>query len=176
MKARFTPLWYFVIIFLIGLLAGGVLEFITERSGVSLLGVPWYILVILFVTGLVILLFAYQVRRYTRGDRKEINPNVAVNALIMSKALSLSCSGLAGWYAGQLVMALPRIQLDYYRTAVIQCASAVVVCLLDVVFGIIGEHWCQRPPEDGPENPSQKDKDPLRSYQPPVAAQEGRDR
>ena len=126
MKARFTPWWHLAVALLLGLLAGGFLEFLTEQANIYLLGVPWFISVILLLVGCIILWFAWQVRRYAKGDRKEINPQQAVNTLIMSKALSL--------------------------------AIAIAVCIADVIFGIVGERWCRRPPSPGPEHPETKRK------------------
>lgn len=78
MKARFTPWWHLAVALLLGLLAGGFLEFLTEQANIYLLGVPWFISVILLLVGCIILWFAWQVRRYAKGDRKEINPQQAV--------------------------------------------------------------------------------------------------
>ncbi len=164
MKARFTPWWYFAIACLLGLLLGGFLEFLSDQSSLYLLGVPWFISALLLALGLIVLWFAWQVRRYTHGDREEINPQQAINTLIMSKALSLSCSALGGWYGGQLIMSLPHLNISYYKTAVIQCSIATAVCLLDVVIGIIAERWCRRPPSPGPEHPQVK-KDEARRRQ-----------
>lgn len=158
MKARFTPWWHLAVALLLGLLAGGFLEFLTEQANIYLLGVPWFISVILLLVGCIILWFAWQVRRYAKGERKEINPQQAVNTLIMSKALSLACSALTGWYGGQLLLSLPHVQIEYYRSAVIQCAIAIAVCIADVIFGIVGERWCRRPPSPGPEHPETKRK------------------
>ena len=51
MKARFTPWWHLAVALLLGLLAGGFLEFLTEQANIYLLGVPWFISVILLLVG-----------------------------------------------------------------------------------------------------------------------------
>ena len=37
-----------------------------------------------------------------------------------------------------------------------QCAVAAVICLADMVIGIVGEWLCQLPPMEGPESPKMK--------------------
>ena len=70
--------------------------------------------------------------------------------------LGLTGAALAGWYVGQILLVLDHIEADYYATAVTQCAVAAVICLADMVIGIVGEWLCQLPPMEGPENPKMK--------------------
>ena len=65
----------------------------------------------------------------------------------------LLAATLAGWYGGQIVMSLSHIEADFYAHAVTECAIAAVVCIADMIIGIIGEWLCQLPPNEGPENP-----------------------
>ena len=65
---------------------------------------------------------------------------------MLSKALGLTGAALAGWYVGQILLVLDHIEADYYATTVAQCAVAAVICLADMVIGIVGEWLCQLPP------------------------------
>ena len=58
--------------------------------------------------------------------------------------------------SGEILLVLDHIEADYYATAVTQCAVAAVICLADMVIGIVGEWLCQLPPMEGPENPKMK--------------------
>lgn len=73
--------------------------------------------------------------------------------LVLAKALGLAGATLAGWYGGQIVVSLSHIEADFYAHAVTECAIAAVVCIADMIIGIIGEWLCQLPPNEGPENP-----------------------
>ena len=91
-----------------------------------------------------------------RARLKPLDPTKAVYTLMLSKALGLTGAALAGWYVGQILLVLDHIEADYYATAVTQCAVAAVICLADMVIGIVGEWLCQLPPMEGPENPKMK--------------------
>ena len=82
---------------------------------------------------------------------------IAVYTLVLAKALGLAGATLAGWYGGQIVMSLSHIEADFYAHAVTECAIAAVVCIADMIIGIIGEWLCQLPPNEGPENPKIKE-------------------
>ena len=100
--------------------------------------------------------------RYANTDPKKrphsfINPTIAVYTLVLAKALGLAGATLAGWYGGQILMSLSHIEAEFYAQAVTECAVAAVVCIADMVIGIIGEWLCQLPPNEGPENPKIKE-------------------
>ena len=107
--------------------------------------------------GVIVLILALQVHKYANTDPKKrphsfINPTIAVYTLVLAKALGLAGATLAGWYGGQIVMSLSHIEADFYAHAVTECAIAAVVCIADMIIGIIGEWLCQLPPNEGPEN------------------------
>ena len=162
MKIRRTPWWQYVVALLLGLIAGCLLVQVSESSGLSLLGAPWFVSVVLLLRGIVVLVMALQVHQYATTDPqkrarlKPLDPTKAVYTLMLSKALGLTGAALAGWYVGQILLVLDHIEADYYATAVTQCAVAAVICLADMVIGIVGEWLCQLPPMEGPENPKMK--------------------
>lgn len=160
MKAQRTPWWYYPIAALIGLLFGVAAMQMAEKTSVSLVGAPWLIAVVLGLLGLVTLYLAWQVHRYLTDEperRKSwYDPKKAVFTLVLAKALALAGAVLAGWYFGQTLMALPHIEASYYRTIVVQCGVTGLVCLADMVIGIVSEGMCQIPPSDGPEHPRTK--------------------
>ena len=149
MKTRRTPWWQYVIGAVLGLLAGIGLASYGESSGLSLIGAPRIVTGLLAVLGVIVLILALQVHKYANTDPKKrphsfINPTIAV-------------ATLAGWYGGQIVMSLSHIEADFYAHAVTECAIAAVVCIADMIIGIIGEWLCQLPPNEGPENPKIKE-------------------
>ena len=123
MKTRRTPWWQYVIGAVLGLLAGIGLASYGESSGLSLIGAPRIVTGLLAVLGVIVLILALQVHKYANTDPKK-------------RPVSLS-----------------HIEADFYAHAVTECAIAAVVCIADMIIGIIGEWLCQLPPNEGPENP-----------------------
>lgn len=156
MSARRTPWWHFAVAVAMGLLAGGALVKITERSDFTIMGAPWIVPIVLVIIGVVVFAMARQVRQYATGKRRYLNPAVAVYALVLSKALGLAAAALLGWYVGQLIMSVGHSDAPFYAQAMIECGVSAVVCLADMIVGIVGERFCQLPPGEGPENPRVK--------------------
>ncbi|MBT1171382.1 DUF3180 domain-containing protein [Bifidobacterium sp. SO4] len=157
MKARRTPWWQFALAAALGLLAGIGLASYGESSGLSLIGAPWVVAGLLAVLGLLVLIMALQVHKYANTDPKKrphsfVNPTVAVYTLVLAKALGLAGAALSGWYVGQILMSIGHFEAPFYHDAVIECAVSAVICIADMVIGIIGEWLCQLPPNDGPES------------------------
>lgn len=161
MKARRTPWWQFVIAALLGFGGGCLLAFVSERSGLSLIGTPIFVAILLAVLGIIILVLSLQVHKYATTDPKKrphtfVNPTIAVYTLVLAKALGLAGAALAGWYLGQIVMSISHIEAAYFHDAIMQCAIAAAVCVADMIIGIVGEWLCQLPPNEGGENPKVK--------------------
>lgn len=160
MKVRRTPWWYYPVALVIGVVAGMGLAAVGERTGMSLLGAPWFVILILVVLGVVVLVMALQVHRYATTDPRKrtqrLDPTRAMYTLVLSKALGLAGAMLAGWYGGQILTCLGHLDASYYHDAVIECAIAAAVCIADMIVGIVGEWLCQLPPEEGAENPKLK--------------------
>ncbi|MBW3090961.1 DUF3180 domain-containing protein [Bifidobacterium miconisargentati] len=157
MKARRTPWWQFALAAALGLLAGIGLASYGESSGLSLIGAPWVVAGLLAVLGLLVLIMALQVHKYANTDPKKrphsfVNPTVAVYTLVLAKALGLAGAALSGWYVGQILMSIGHFEAPFYHDAVIECAVSAVICIADMIIGIIGEWLCQLPPSDGPES------------------------
>ncbi len=161
MTVRRTPWWHYVVAFILGLLAGIGLAAISDQTDMSLLGAPWFVVVLLVVLGIVVLVLALQVHKYANTDPRKrpgtwMDPTRAMYTLVLSKALGLAGAFLVGWYGGQILMSVAHIEASYYREAVIECAIACVVCITDMIIGIVSEWLCQLPPEEGAENPRLK--------------------
>ena len=143
MKARRTPWWCYVLAAALGLLAGIGLAKYGEISGFPLVGAPWIVPVVLAILGFVVLYMALQIHKYTttdpekRAQLKPLDPQKAFATLVACKAL-----GVAG--------------AAFYSQAILECAIAAIVCIVDMIIGIVGEWLCQIPPIDGPESPKMK--------------------
>lgn len=161
MKARRTPWWYYLVALIIGLAGGVGLAMLDERMATSLLGAPWFVDVVLMAMGIAVLALALQVHAYANTDPAKrphafINPQRAMITLVLAKALGLAGAALAGWYGGQALMCLTHLEASYYYDAAVECAIALVICIIDMVIGIVSEGLCQLPPDEGAENPKLK--------------------
>ena len=158
MRARRTPLVHYLVALVLGLMGGAGISELGMSTRTDLMGVPWLVSVLLFLLGAAILIMAFQVHRYAKGDRKEMDLRFAVNVLIMSKALGVACAALLGWYGSQALISMGHAGAPYYTRVMQECLVASLVCLLDVMAGAVGEWLCQLPPDDGPENPDRRKK------------------
>ncbi|BDR55033.1 membrane protein [Bombiscardovia apis] len=156
MNMKRTPATYYLLAVGLGLIGGVCLAQASERWQLNMLGAPWLVSALLLIAGIIIVLMARQVHKYAKGERKEMDPQFAVNALLLSKALGIACSALLGWYGGQALMSLSHWEAPFYKHIIIECAIAVVVCFIDIILGAVGEWFCQLPPNDGPESPKKR--------------------
>lgn len=151
MKVNRTPLWQYILAIVIGAFAGSVLMLAVQRFNVSMGGVPWFISLLMLLVGIIVFVLAWQVRTYVKAepkDRKPLSMRKAFNTLVLAKALGLAASVLAGWYASQLLFALPHREASFYSTLIQECSLASVVCCFDIVVAAISEWFCQIPPDD----------------------------
>ena len=77
MKARRTPWWHYVLAAMLGLLAGLGFAKYGEITGLPLVGAPWVVPVVLIALGLMVLVLALQVHKYTTKDplkRAQLKP------------------------------------------------------------------------------------------------------
>ncbi|OZG52101.1 hypothetical protein PSRA_0651 [Pseudoscardovia radai] len=156
MKAKRTPWWYYVIGALVGAILGYALVRTTRGMAIAPVGAAWFVSGLLLALGIVVLVMAWQVHRYVTGKVKTIDTQRAVTTLVLCKALAVAGAVLAGYYAGQLIMCILWRDVQFYHDMIGECIVACVVTVADMVMGIVGEWWCQLPPQEGPEHPNAK--------------------
>ena len=106
MKARRTPWWHYVLAAMLGLLAGLGFAKYGEITGLPLVGAPWVVPVVLIALGIMVLVLALQVHKYTtkdplkRAQLKPLDPQKAFGTLVSCKAMGLAGAALTGWYGG----------------------------------------------------------------------------
>lgn len=152
MKAYRTPWWYFALGLLFGFVFGAFLVSITESSAISLSGAPWIVLAVMIIGGIVTFVLAWQTHQYATSnpkERKPFNMQMAVSALMLAKSLGMAGAILTGWYAGQIFVCWPHSDIPLYSNVIRECVIAGIVCIIDMIIGIVGEWMCQIPPEDG---------------------------
>ncbi len=118
-------------------------------TNLPLLGTTYAASGIMFLLGLGLLIMGLTVKRYVKGHLKYLDPGRAFFTLAYAKALCIGGFFLAGWFCGQIINIASKSEASFFRHALITCAIAAFVSLLDGVCGIVVEKWCQIPPNDG---------------------------
>ncbi|MBR6440248.1 MAG: DUF3180 domain-containing protein [Aeriscardovia sp.] len=149
MKARRTPWTALACALAAGVAVGYAFARFIGLTNLPLLGTTYAASGILFLLGLAVLIMGLTVRRYVKGNLKYLDPGRAFLTLASAKALSIGGSFLAGWFSGQIIDTASKADASFFRHALITCAVAAFVSLLDAACGIVVEKWCQLPPPDG---------------------------
>ena len=121
-------------------------------TNLPLLGTTYAASGIMFLLGLGLLIMGLTVKRYVKGHLKYLDPGRAFFTLAYAKALCVGGFFLAGWFCGQIINIASKSEASFFRHALITCAIAAFVSLLDGVCGILVERWCQIPPNGGKKN------------------------
>lgn len=171
MRARRTPWYYFTIAAILGVFAGALLAYLTKNSTVNLLGSSWLVPIVLVGLGIFVLVLARDVRKFAKGDIKDLNPRRSFNTLVLAKSLEIAGSALTGWYVGQLIIVIPHGDSPYYSEVILECAVSAAAAVFDVIAGIIAEWWCQLPPNEGADNPKAKQRKKMLDAASPKASQ-----
>lgn len=156
MRISRTPWWYYVIAVVLGALIGTFLVWRTRTTAIAPVGAPWFVSGVLFVLGVVVLVLAWQVHQYVTGKVKEIDVDKASTTLVLCKALAIAGAALAGYYGGELAMCIVWRDVAFYQGLIAECSVACAVTVIDMIIGIVGEGWCQLPPQEGLEHPNAK--------------------
>ncbi|PRY59291.1 uncharacterized protein DUF3180 [Knoellia remsis] len=142
---------------LVALVVGGaswVLWHFVTRGGTLVPRPSWLAAILLVAMAAFVAGFAWPVRAYLRGtSTRRLDPLRAARVVVLAQAAVLTGSAAAGWYAGQLAVALSDTSLvanhdRSWRLAVL-VASAVVL----VGAGLVAQRWCRvDPPTDDDSN------------------------
>ena len=119
-----------------------------RRGGGLVPAVPWVTSGLLVVLAALVVSAAWPVRSYLRGSRREVDMLRAARALTLAQAGALTGSAALGWYLGQLLIAVPDLDLTIVRTAAEHLVAAVVASGVLVAAGLWAQRMCRIPPDD----------------------------
>lgn len=143
---------------IVALVSGGgcwLLLQISRSFGLNYPVVSWIGLVPLVMVAGLVLVLAWQIRRYLRGDGTfRPSPQRGRGTLVGAQAAALGGAGLLGWYAANALVQLPNADVPSVRVQVVLWLVHVLVAGLLSVVGFVGQAWCRIPPagdddEDG---------------------------
>ena len=134
--------------FLVGALLGwGLVPFSERASGVAP-RVEWTSVAALLVIAGVVLVLAYTTYRTVHRDRRRMDPQRAVNFLLLAKASALVGAVVAGGYLGFGLQFVDQMDIDLPRERVIRALCAAVSGVAVVVSGLLLERACRVPRGD----------------------------
>jgi hypothetical protein len=103
---------------------GGLIVLVFMASGVFFAGLP--------------------VRRFLRGQAtKPLNPIRAMRTLVLAQACALTGAVVIGWYAAQVLLLLPDLDVSSRRTLAIRFAALAAGGVLMVISGLTVQAMCR---------------------------------
>ncbi|WP_062516196.1 DUF3180 domain-containing protein [Demequina gelatinilytica] len=123
-------------------------------SGSTPLAVPWTVLVVAGLVGVLVLWLGWAVRQYRRGKNPGLSGLRAARTAVLAQACAYTGSIIAGTFAGYgLAIALEWSHAPR-REVAISAFVAVLGGLVLVVAALIAEHWCKDGRDDDNEGGS----------------------
>ncbi|MBD5786702.1 DUF3180 domain-containing protein [Cellulosimicrobium terreum] len=122
-----------------------------EGRGTYLPPVPWLVDVAVLALAVLVFWSGWTVRAYQQGRRPSLDAIRAARTFVLAKAAALTGALLAGWYGGQVLVALPDLAIEARRDRAIAAGVAVACAVVLSVVGLVAERFCQLPPRDGEE-------------------------
>jgi hypothetical protein len=141
-RTRPLPL---LIAVLAGVIATYLMNVVLAMRGLAVLVAPVSLAVALALIAILLVAFAWPVRRAAKGERR-IDPFFATRVVVLAKASALAGALLAGAAAGILFYLLSRavVPLGSSLTA----GATVVAAAALVIAALVAEHWCSLPPDE----------------------------
>ncbi|MFC5382585.1 DUF3180 family protein [Aquipuribacter nitratireducens] len=101
-----------------------------------------------------ILVVAWPVRRWTKGERdRHLDPLRAARTVALAKAAALAGAVMSGAWTGFALVAVPLVSVSAQPGRVALTAAVVLASLAVTVAGLVAERWCMLPPEDDDDGP-----------------------
>lgn len=123
---------------------------------------PWAGLIPLVLVCLLVLTAGWQVRRSVRTVLPSPpSPQLARGTLVAAQACALGGALLLGWYAANVVVHLPDLDVSSVRASAVRGGVSALAALGVSVSGFVAQVWCKLPPtnpdDDDDERPDSRD-------------------
>ena len=113
-------------------------------SGHSLPGPSWGSAVLLAFMSVGIYVAGLPVRRWQRGEAtKQLSMVRALRTLVLAQAAALTGAMVTGWYAAQVLLRLPDIDVASVRADVLRTLVLVAAGVLLTVAGMLAQRMCR---------------------------------
>lgn len=145
-----------ILVFVLGAVVGGAVQFGFTRQGTPTLVPPWSLPVTLVLLAPVLLVIGWRLRRLVRERPRAVNPFHAVRVLLTARAGALVGALLAGGGAGLWIVVVTRrvdVSVELWAPMAATVGSGMVL----VVCALITESWCRIPPGNESEGDGEPD-------------------
>lgn len=113
-------------------------------SGRLLTPASWISSVLLAVMAALVFAAGLPVRRFLRGQAtKPLSPIRAARTLVLAQAAALTGAGVLGFYAAQLALVLPDIDLPSYRSLMWRLLGLCLGAVLLAAAGMATQRMCR---------------------------------
>ena len=114
------------------------------NSGGLLPPASWISAVLLAVMAALVFAAGLPVRRFLRGQAtKPLSPIRAARTLVLAQAAALTGAGVLGFYAAQLALVLPGIDLPSYRSLLWRLLGLCFGAVLLAAAGMATQRMCR---------------------------------
>lgn len=109
--------------------------------------ITWMGLVPLVGLTALVLVMAWQIRRYVRGKGTlRPSPQRGRGTLVGAQAAALGGAALLGWYAANALVHLPNADIPSQRSLLVLGLVHAGAALALSIAGYVGQAWCRIPP------------------------------
>ncbi len=130
------------------------------RGGALPPQVPWLVVGVEVLIAAVVFSMGWAVRQYIRGKRPGLDPIRAARTAVLAKAACYTGAVLLGWYGGQLIVLVLRLDTPGQGARVLAAALAALGALSLAAVGLVVERFCRVPPPEGTQPADQAVADP----------------
>jgi Protein of unknown function (DUF3180) len=114
------------------------------NAGNLLPPVSWVSSILLVLMAVLVLSAGLPVRRFLRGEAtKPLSPIRAARTLVLAQAAALTGAGVFGYYAGQLVLVVPELDIVSYQGLLWRLGAIIVGGLLLAAAGLATQRMCR---------------------------------
>ncbi|MBA2560988.1 MAG: DUF3180 domain-containing protein [Propionibacteriales bacterium] len=131
--------------FVLGAAAGYTLVPVSEWLNGTAPTIEWSSVAVLVVIAAVLLALAYSTYRIVHRDRARMEPQRAVNFLMLAKASALMGALVAGGYGGFGAQFLDQLEIALPRERVIRSVASAVASVAIVICALLLERACRVP-------------------------------
>jgi peptidoglycan/LPS O-acetylase OafA/YrhL len=124
-----------------------------SSSGRELPMLPWSTPGVMGLLAVAVLVAGWPVRRWTRGQRTDpLDPLRAPRTLVLAKAAQYAGALLTGWYAGQVLVIVPSIDVEPRRDLLLRGLVSTAAAMLVWLAGWLVERFCRVDRRDDDKN------------------------
>ena len=125
-----------------------------SQSGHELPMLPWTAPGVMALLAAAVLATGWPVRQWTNGRRERpLDPLRAARTVVLAKAAQYAGALLSGWYAAQVLIVLPTVDVEPRRSLLVRGLVSLLAAAVVWYVGWLVERWCRVPTNEDDERP-----------------------